>query len=122
MRAYQLTAHDRCDRCGKPAAARALSLFNNDTLCLDCMTGEGRLLAALRSSGRILAKLHALESEPCGCECAVEACGPPADGAGRKPICAPDIRAALWRLRAHHALLRIPPGGTLPGQDLPPSL
>ena len=48
MDAYELDTHDRCDRCHRHMSARAMSYFTEEFICMDCLRGEGMLVAMLR--------------------------------------------------------------------------
>lgn len=129
MSAYHLFAHDRCDRCGAIAVGRTASFFTDETICLACLAQESRLMERLRSSGMniaILAGCGYLPAQGTSLPEPAVARGPAGDDApqeGGKPrarITESELRAALRRLRARSALLRVPPGALGADRNLPP--
>ena len=106
MALYFLTAHDHCERCGSLTGMRALSLLTRESLCLRCFAREARVHKLLRTHGaRPLAAAGRAVRRP------------PANTPKRAKITDADVRAALWRLRTQHALLRIAPADLSPGRS-----
>ena len=44
-----LMMHDRCDRCSRFMSARIVSYFEDKMICMECVTGERRVLTALNA-------------------------------------------------------------------------
>lgn len=125
MKDYHLYAHDRCDRCGAITSARTASFFTEDTICMACLAQESRLMAELRSAGvdvAILADCGYVPTARDGATASVPAkrWSAPAPDRRNPPITEADVRAALRRLRARSALVRLPPSADSSGRDLPP--
>jgi len=44
----------RCDGCGKPITAHAMSVLREAMLCLECLNAESQAMAAERGAGHVV--------------------------------------------------------------------